>query len=42
MQHINIIDFLLIAGIYVIGLLIYVFIKTIIETKNNKNKPTKF
>lgn len=39
---INLIDFLLITGIFIIGLLKYVLIKTIIETKNNKNKPSKF
>ena len=36
MQHINIIDFLLITGIFFICLLIYVLIKTIIQTKKNK------
>jgi len=35
MQNINIIDFIIITGIFTIGLLLYVLIKTIIQ--NNKN-----
>jgi hypothetical protein len=33
---INIIDFIIITGIFFIGLLIYVFIKTIIQQLKNK------
>lgn len=36
MQHINIIDFIIITGIFIIGLLKYVLIKTIIQTLKNK------
>jgi hypothetical protein len=36
MQNINVIDFMIITGIFFIGLLIYVLIKTIIQTKKNK------
>jgi hypothetical protein len=39
---ITILEFLVITGICFIGLLLYVLIKTIIETKNIKNKPSKF
>lgn len=39
---INIIDFIIITGIFFIGLLIYVFIKTIIQTIKEKNKPQQF
>ena len=36
MQNINVLDFILITGIFIIGLLLYVLIKTIIQTKKNK------
>ena len=36
MQNINIIDFIIITGIFIIGLLLYVLIKTIIQTLKNK------
>jgi len=36
MQNINIIDFIIITGIFTIGLLLYVLIKTIIQNKKNK------
>ena len=35
MENINVLDFILITGIFIIGLLLYVLIKTIIQ--NNKN-----
>ena len=40
MQHINIIDFMIITGIFIISLLKYILIKTIIETKKTNNKPS--
>jgi hypothetical protein len=36
MQNINIIDFMIITGIFFIGLLKYALIKTIMQTKKNK------
>jgi hypothetical protein len=39
---INIIDFLLITGIFIISLLLYVLIKTIIQGIENNKKPKKF
>lgn len=42
MQNINIIDFLLITGIFIIGLLKYVLIKTIIQSIKSKNRPQRF
>jgi hypothetical protein len=36
MQNINVLDFILITGIFIIGLLLYVLIKTIIQNKKNK------
>jgi hypothetical protein len=39
---ITILEFLAITGACFLSLLIYVLIKTIIQTKNNKNKPLKF
>jgi hypothetical protein len=36
MQNINIIDFIIIAGIYGIIILLYALIKTIYQTKKNK------
>jgi hypothetical protein len=35
MQNINVLDFILITGIFTIGLLLYVLIKTIIQNKKN-------
>lgn len=35
MQNINILDFIIITGIFTIGLLLYVLIKTIIQNKKN-------
>jgi len=42
MQHINILDFFLITCIFCACYLIYVFIKTVRQTTNKKNKPFKF
>jgi hypothetical protein len=42
MQNINIIDFIIIAGIYGIIILLYALIKTIYQTKKTNNKPSKF
>ena len=39
---INIIDFFVLVCIFCIGYLSYVFIKTIIQTIKEKNKPQKF
>jgi hypothetical protein len=36
MQNINVLDFIIITGIFFIGLLLYVLIKTIIQNKKNK------
>lgn len=36
MQNINVLDFIIITGIFTIGLLLYVLIKTIIQTLKNK------
>lgn len=36
MQNINIIDFIIITGIFIISLLKYVLIKTIFQTIKNK------
>ena len=35
MQNINVLDFIFITGIFIIGLLLYVLIKTIIQNKKN-------
>jgi hypothetical protein len=35
MQNINVLDFIIITGIFTIGLLLYVLIKTIIQNKKN-------
>jgi hypothetical protein len=42
MQHINIINFIIITGIFIIGLLLYVLIKTLIQSIKSKNKPQRF
>jgi hypothetical protein len=43
MEQINILDFFLFTCIFCASYLVYVFIKTIIQTKKiNKNKPFKF
>jgi hypothetical protein len=42
MEQINILDFFLITCIFCTSYIIYVFIKTIKQTRNNKNKHFKF